>query len=738
MGDSFSFLKPYLRGWPIILGAMVLAYMIAAKYLTYVTPMYESSAKMRVADAQEGVHNSNLFKDLDVFSNTHKLAAEIEIMKSRVLLTKAIKKLPFEVELYRVGSFKKYELYDESPFVVQILYFEEKTKDVMLPLVITEKGKITITCPDGNIATGMMGDTLSCLHFRIIIKLNYSYIQSKKDVKVADTYEMLVKSEEKLLSEIDKNLDVITVDKDVPVIRIAYKASHPHKAADFPNALARAYIEDYIENKYHAANVTVNFLNDRIKDINDQLTATENKILAFREQEGITNIRQETETDLRQISQLKIQQTNLKMSLDAIKQLEQYVKSGQDHFLDLAPNFEAFTDLLSTEIIKNIKLLQAEKKDLLLKYTENEEKVRIIDVKIKDLTSYLIESITNTRRNTETKYNQLVDDIEAAEAVFVTVPEKEKMLTIMNREFDIYQQSYNFLNSKKIEAEIARAARIAFHRIITPATVSKSPVSPNVAIIKIVSALLGMMGSIMLIMVVHTLKAKVNEPSNIEKNTMIPLSANIPKLKKDLIPMYFLNLIGQWEVKKLFSSGQIIVCNHFSPDEGADFIVKNLAQAFCFQERKTLLIRFAENVWEVNNHQNPPTQVEDYYWELPVRVKDMYSFTSEQIKQWLTNLAVDYDVVLIRNAPIGDAITLPVMAATDLNFMCLDARLSPMSRVMETQLIQDEYKLANFHFALNRSGYNPSFVKEVLLCIWGNIERIKRMVIVKIYKKFKR
>ena len=59
------------------------------------------------------------------------------------------------------------------------------------------------------------------------------------------------------------------------------------------------------------------------------------------------------------------------MSLEAIRELNKYLKEGKDHFLDLAPNFEAFTDLLSTEIIKKIKDLQSTKKDLLLLNNNN-------------------------------------------------------------------------------------------------------------------------------------------------------------------------------------------------------------------------------------------------------------------------------------------------------------------------------------------------------------------------------
>ena len=99
-----------------------------------------------------------------------------------------------------------------------------------------------------------------------------------------------------------------------------------------------------------------------------KLSNSENSIQGYRDEKNIINISQETETDLRKISQLKIQQTNVKMNLEAIHELDEYIKNGKENFLDLAPNFEAFTDLLSTEMVKKIKQLQGEKKDLLLTY----------------------------------------------------------------------------------------------------------------------------------------------------------------------------------------------------------------------------------------------------------------------------------------------------------------------------------------------------------------------------------
>ena len=134
------------------------------------------------------------------------------------------------------------------------------------------------------------------------------------------------------------------------------------------------------------------------------------------------NLKQETETDLRNLAELKNQLVGLQMQLVAIDSLDLYIKKGKDHFLDLAPNFSTFNDLLSTELMKKIKSLQADKRDMLLNFTPENEKVQIIDKKLNDLYTYLQESIKNTRKDLQFKYNDLTETIQKVEREFRPIP----------------------------------------------------------------------------------------------------------------------------------------------------------------------------------------------------------------------------------------------------------------------------------------------------------------------------
>ncbi|MCC6371731.1 MAG: hypothetical protein IT236_12050, partial [Bacteroidia bacterium] len=592
MNDNFRILKPFLRGLPIVVLVTLFSVVAAKKYLSYVSPVYESTAKLKLADINEGVPASNLFKNLDVFASSNKIATEIEVLKSNILIERTLKQLDFNTEIFRVGDVRSVELYHNSPFTASVSLNSDKGYDKKYRITVLNHKQYRLTENNQDSSyEGTFGKPLKIKYGHILLSLNDSLLDSRADFKLADNYEVEFFSTQKLIQKILKELDVMPVDKDVPIIRISIRNVVPEKAAAFVNCLAQNYIYDYIESKYKAANSTVNFLNDRITDISGKLSNSELGIEDYRNNKKIVNLRQETETELRKISQLKIQETNLKMNLEAIERLCNYIDEGKGDFLSLAPNFEAFTDLLSTEMVKSIKKLQAEKKDLLLTFTANDEKVKVIDAKIKDLSDYLIESIHNTRDNLEIKLEELSDDIESSESAFASVPEKERMLNVMNRDFELYQSSYNFLNEKKIEAEIVQSARLAFHRVITPALVSKTPVAPIRSIIIIFSALLSFIGSVTIIYLVHFAKAKVNDVYTLENKSTIPVALTTPFITEpSLIKQHFLKEVIQLEIKGILKSKSKIAITSYDSSLQHAFHSIHLTNALAMQGRKVLLI----------------------------------------------------------------------------------------------------------------------------------------------------
>lgn len=703
--ENVRFLKPLLRGLPIVVLAMIISVLAIKKYLNYVTPMYESTAKLKLADTQEGVPSANLFKDFDVFASANKISTEIEVLKSSSLIEKTLKKLSFSTEIYRKGKMQSVELFNDSPIQVEATFADKKNFDKKFSLnVLSPTNYVLATSDSPKELKGTFGIPTNIKGGKILITKNDEYLFSKPNAKIIDHYELVFLSREKLLEKVNKNLDIVAVDKDVPVIRINFKSNVPAKASLLVNTLAETYIEDYIENKYRAANTTVDFLKGEIGQANNKLSETENRIENYRNKENIINIPQETETDLRKIAQLKIQQSNLKMNLDAIKSLNSYITEGKDNYFDLATNFEAFNDLLSTEMVKNMKQLQAEKKELLLTYTPEHEKVKIIDTKIKDLTDYQTESIKNTQKNLQIKYNDIERDIQTAERAFIGLPEKEKLLNIMNREFNLYEKNYNFLNEKRIDAEIAKAAKISFHKIISRGELPQEPVSPMRSIIIIVAAIMSMVASIFLIYAVHFAKAKVNDISTIEKNSSIPIAFTTPFIKKkEKIMHHFLENVLEMELKEIIKDKKQICITSYDKAQQHTFHAKNIIRALQLQSRKVLLVDVAGIL------SNSGT---DHY--INFSAEENLRLTAREVRDLIDEKMKECDICIINNQAIRQGkLPLLFMNISDQNLFILDSRKTAVKNIINIELLKDEYQLSNLWFVLNKEGYNPSLITTI-------------------------
>jgi uncharacterized protein involved in exopolysaccharide biosynthesis len=725
MDEQLRILKPYWRGFPLIILCMMAAVMIAKKYLSYVTPMYEATAKLKLADVSEGVPSSNLFKNLDVFATTNKITAEIEVIRSQVLISTVLDSLDFDQEVKRIGKVRSVELYHESPFVIHASLGHPQFYDKPFLLTVLSQEAFILEFPNASgKVNGTFGEVVNFADSRLLIELRADVIQSKSNFALIDQYSVEFLSREKLIRSIQQNLDIVAVDKDVPVIRISFKSPIPEKAAAIVNRMATCYIHDYIETKYRAAHTTVRFLDGRISDVAKKLAASEQSIQQYRDTRAITNLAQETETDLRKISQLKVQEANLRMSLDAIIELEAYMKGGSN-ILDLAPNFEAFTDLLSTEIVKKIKELQAEKHDLLLTFTPADERVQVIDQKIDDLGSYLRESIGNTRTNLQTKYDRLAQEIHTAEQAFVGIPEKERMLTILQREFDIYQRSYNFLNEKKIEAEIAQAARIAFHRLISPALPSHTPVSPNRIIILIVAAMLGMFGSMAVIFLIHMLKGKVNDVSTIERNSLIPLIGQTPYLKREEDrTRHFQKLAIELELKRVAATDTRVVISSWKDHEGRTLHARYLARALAQQGRNVLLIELHKEQSSITSQKTSLCNNVDL---LELSTGHVAKLTQATLQNLLASYRTLYDLLIINNEPLErNEASFLLMSMATTNLVILDARATPKKQIAVLNRWQHEFAFPNLNFVLNRGGYNPNVLVELYTFYVRMYNRIKK------------
>jgi uncharacterized protein involved in exopolysaccharide biosynthesis len=668
-------LRPLWRGLPIILLCVGLSLTAAWQYLRYATPMYESTAKIKLADPNEGAMNTTLIKNSDAFSVDNRASAEVELVRSPLLLGRALDRLTFDVSTYRVGKVRTSEMYTASPFLATMTLHNPKWTDKKFDLVIGEGGALTLTAPSGEVATGKLGDSLHLSGADVRILANTEQLQKRPDVPLADHYQLVHHDRGQLIEAIGQRLDVSSTDHDVPVLRINYQSPVPQKAADLVNALTKEYLDDYLAVKYKVVNATSASIAEQLKAVRQTLAHSEDSVEGYRDRQNIVNISQETETDLRKIAELKIQRANIQMSLASVNNLYRYMSSGKNKALTLAPNFEAFNDMLSTDIVKRIKELQAEKHDLLLRFTPEDSQVKTVDLKLADLNGYLLESIRNTRNALTIRYRDLDRSIRQSQGVFKGLPTREKDLAILERDFQLNEKLYTFLREKETEAEIAKATPITYHRIIAAGLVPIEPTSPNRGLVLVISGFLGLVLGTVLAYLVASVRATPGDAYGVQKETATPLVASIPHLGDELGGQlaFFKQLATRLALKGLLLPGTKLVINAFTDGEGQSFFFERLRQALLAQGVKLRALVLTDT-----ESPNPDAQPDE--------------------------------LLLVQNLPLThDSHALAVMTGAQANLVVIDSRTTPTARLAELDLLVAEYQLPNVQLCLNRAGYDPSF-----------------------------
>lgn len=711
--DLRKIIIPLLKGLPVILAIFLISLFLAIRAINYSTPLYQSVAKIRIDDQRFGFSKNNLFTDFDVFSTLNKIESEVELMKSQVLLRKVISELDFSILYFRMGKIRNTEMYNDSPFKVEAKLLNPDFHKIKFFLTIKDSINYQLNYQNNGekmLVEAAFGDTLRDENMELVISRTVS------TSKLIDNFYFEIPDVNQLIALHTKHLEIAAVDKDLPVIRISNKNPVPEKTAMFINQLAETYIEDYIQTKSAAANETHQFIDEQLQMIGDELSQAERDLEQFKLKNKVVNTRQETETGLRKLSQLNIQLTNLDMNERALQELTSYIEANPrlDH---TAPNF-GFGDLLFTELLKKIKQYEAEKAELLLKFKPDNPKVKIVDEQIESLRLYVKDGIRNAEKDLSLKKAELQVQIDSLSHQFDNLPTREKQQLILERNFRLKENIYNFLSEKKIEASIAAAPGVSFHRIIQYATVPEAPVSPNKTLIMFVSGLLGLFVGIAVVLIFYFSKGQINSRQEIEKKLDIPIAGQVRRATKNTREntLAFITLAKNLELAGLIKNKTSLVVTSSIQREGKTYTSENLAMAFASMGKKVVYVDFTgENAALTKINLNQDEKVMTGQFKLPMEgdeplkiginrgdAQQESQISTKSIKQLVKLLKARFDIIIFDALPTTmDVNTLLLMQIVSHALYVIRNQFTKSKYIYHAAIVREEYKIDNISLLIN-------------------------------------
>lgn len=702
--DIKKILKRFLKFWPYFIITLFVVLVLAFLFNKFYTPVYRGTATVLIKDDRKSAIASNsLISNLDVFGSQQSLQNEIAILNSYSLNKKTVEDLNLFVGYFVKKSYSRdVELYNNQPFIVIFDTTKIQAVDVPISLVL-EKDKILISYeikPDVHF--------FDFKNWRNVFKNNIPKKKVEKYISFFETYsdefftfkiipnqveededysefEFVLNYPDKLIQTYRKRLSIEQINKDATIVQIAITDILPLRAKDYLNMLVSNYINMGLNEKNLIAVKTLEFIDEQLKSITDTLSEIEVQLEEFRTENKITDLSYQGHAIFQRLQELEYERTLESMRVGYYKYLLnnlQIEDTGKDI---IAPSTIGINDVLLNQLIVELSQLFVAREQLQLTSSPSNPYMIELDAKINALKKTIIENVTNIHSNAKFNLSAMDKQLIEVQSELALLPGTERELISINRMFTVNDQIYTFLLEKRAEAAIAKASSISDNKVIDTARI-EARIKPKRHQNYLIAVLLGIILPAIFIIILDLIKNTVNDLSEIETLTNVPIVGNIIHYEDEKVQAIqnpdatilesFRVIRTNLDFFTTQKDKKFITLTSMTSGEGKSFCSFHLAIVYALAKKRTLLIGsdlrkpdvgkfFNENLnvglsnFLINSNTWDEvifkSQIEylDFIPAGPMPPNPAELLSADNINRIVDSINEHYDVVIFDTSPIG-------------------------------------------------------------------------------------
>lgn len=567
-------------------------------YLRYATKQYQAKCTLLVKtpdSGTDGMQESFLLEEMGGISSLKNIENEIQVLKSRALMTEVVNKLDLNVKYESKGYIRIGEIYKHSPILVDSFKLNQGIRNLKLEVKPLADNQLEVLQNGAVLGNTGYDSIFNCKSGSFRFHRNFPVKLTDEPVVITFLHpEDVIRYYAGLIS-------ARRVGEYSTVLEISLRDPVAEKAADILNTLISVYNNLAIREKNKKWQNTYDFINDRLKYLTAELSDAENNVEQFKTRNtlptGIENdvsaVTEEFRLNDQNISKIDLQ-------LNLLSQLERVLARQQDSSSLLPINFAFENADLNTQVVEYNNLLQ-EQKHLLESVSPQHNLARAGEARIKALQKVMQSTLAGARENLSYNRKSLEDKNASIQSRIKSLPGIERELIDITRQKNIKENLYIYLLQKREEAALSMAISLADAKVIDTAESPIIPVSPQPILIYALAILLGLGFPLAWVILRDLLNDDIQTPEDIKQLTDAPQLGSIALSKTG--EQVVVSRESRTAVAEMF---RLLRTNlqflHTSPlphafmvtssasGEGKSFVTLNLGLTFALSGKKTCLV----------------------------------------------------------------------------------------------------------------------------------------------------
>lgn len=522
--------------------SMVAIMTFAIVYIIVTPSSYTRTAEVQIKSQSgnaKGVNIQNAFNEMGIVTSSTNINNELRAMMSTDVMFEVVKRLHLDIQYEAEGTMRNEVIFGSKlPMTIDFLDLTDYDDVTCRMEVEVERKDFVVltdfTFHDQDEGRKMeshdkcrihVGDTTNTPIGRVLISRvpNYSSQKNPKIIHIKRTN--MFTSQEYWSSK----LTVTQEDIKSEIITLSLKDISTQRSDATLREIITVYNENWVNDKNQVAIGTSNFINERLKIIESELSSVDSDISSYKSKNMLPDVKTAADLYMQENANISNELRDLNSQLYMTQYIRDYLSVAENQTKVLPSSGIQNSNIESQISEYNEKLLQRNR--LEANSSSENELVKGMDANLASLRTAILVSIDNQITAIDNKIRSLKNSERNALSRISSNPIQAEMLLSAERQQAVKEALYLFLLQKREETELSQAYNAYNTRIIKRPGGSLFPNAPKKKNILFVAFIMGLLIPFAVCYMILSMDTTVRGKKDLDQ-VPIPLLGEIPLVSR--------------------------------------------------------------------------------------------------------------------------------------------------------------------------------------------------------------